>query len=161
SVESVTVRPGLLELFDWAHWNGWVVTVVSNGFDFYVDGVLDALGADRVARHAGRTRHEYRWHVTYYSPRGIELEEGFKLSYAAAFQTWAMARATCRRPGSRRPSSLATRSSPASAANIHGSRRSKPSTISSRFSKPSHAIGPSNLATTCENPRPPFDPSQG
>ncbi len=86
SVESVTVRPGLLELFDWAHWNGWVVTVVSNGFDFYVDGVLDAIGADRVARHAGRTRHDYRWHVTYYSPRGIELEEGFKLSYAAAFQ---------------------------------------------------------------------------
>lgn len=86
SVESVTVRPGLLELLDWAHWNGWVVTVISNGFDFYVDGVLDAIGADRLARHAGRTRHDYRWRVTYYSPRGIELEEGFKLSYAAAFQ---------------------------------------------------------------------------
>lgn len=86
SVESVTVRPGLLELLDWAHWNDWLVTVISNGFDFYVDGVLDALGADRIARHAGRTRHDYRWRVTYYSPRGVALEEGFKLSYAAAFQ---------------------------------------------------------------------------
>jgi len=86
SVGAVTVRPGLLELLDWAHWNDWIVTVVSNGFDFYVDGVLDAIGADRVARHAGRTRHDYRWRVTYYSPRGIALEEGFKLSYAAAFQ---------------------------------------------------------------------------
>lgn len=86
SVESVTVRPGLLELLDWAHWNDWLVTVISNGFDFYVDGVLDALGADRIARHAGRTRHDYRWRVTYYSPRGVALEEGFKLSYASAFQ---------------------------------------------------------------------------
>ena len=86
SAESVTVRQGFLELLDWAHWNEWVVTVVSNGFDFYVDGVLDAIGADRIARHAGRTRHDYRWRVTYYSPRGVELEEGFKLSYAAAYQ---------------------------------------------------------------------------
>ncbi len=86
SVESVTVREGLLELLDWAHWHDWVVTVISNGFDFYVESVLDAIGADRVARHAGRTSHDYRWHVTYYSPRGVALEEGFKLSYAAAFQ---------------------------------------------------------------------------
>ena len=83
---AVSVRTGFLELLDWAHWNGWLPVVVSNGFDFYVDVVLDGLGADRLARHAGRTSQDYRWRVTYYSPRGIALEEGFKLSYAAAFQ---------------------------------------------------------------------------
>jgi 2,3-diketo-5-methylthio-1-phosphopentane phosphatase len=83
---TVTVRPGFLELLDWAQWNDWLPIVVSNGFDFYVDAVLDSLGADRLARHAGRTALDYRWRVTYYSPRGIALEDGFKLSYAAAFQ---------------------------------------------------------------------------
>jgi 2-hydroxy-3-keto-5-methylthiopentenyl-1-phosphate phosphatase len=79
-------RPGLLALVDWAHWHDWLTVVVSNGFDFYVEAVLDDLGLDRVARHCGRARHDYRWRVTYFSPRGIELAEGFKLSYAAAFQ---------------------------------------------------------------------------
>jgi 2-hydroxy-3-keto-5-methylthiopentenyl-1-phosphate phosphatase len=79
-------RPGLMELTDWAHWNDWLVAIVSNGFDFAVDTVLDDLGLDRVTRHAGRARHLYRWRVSYLSPRGIELQEGFKLSYAAAFQ---------------------------------------------------------------------------
>ena len=79
-------RHGFLELLDWALWNDWVPVVVSNGFDFYVDALLDRLGVDRVARHAGRTRLEYRWRCTYYSPRGIEIEDGFKLAYAAAFK---------------------------------------------------------------------------
>lgn len=79
-------RPGLLELTGWAEWHGWVVTVVSNGFDFAVNAVLDALGLDRAARHCGRTRLAYRWRVRYSSPRGIELLEGFKLSYVAAFR---------------------------------------------------------------------------
>lgn len=84
---SVTVRPGFLELVDWATWHDWLPIVVSNGFDLYVDTVLDGLGLDRVARHAGRTRREYRWQALYYSPRGIVLEDAFKLSYAAAFRS--------------------------------------------------------------------------
>ena len=79
-------RPGLGALVDWAHWNEWPVVVVSNGFDFYVDTVIAGLGLDRIAAHAGRTRNEYRWRVRYLSPRGIELQDGFKLSYARAFK---------------------------------------------------------------------------
>lgn len=82
--EVAQVRKGFLELLDWAHWHDWQAMVVSNGFDFYVDEVLDGLGLDRVARHAGRTRRDYRWRGTYYSPRGIEVQERFKVSYAAA-----------------------------------------------------------------------------
>jgi len=79
-------RDGLVELCDWAHWNDWLVAVVSSGFDLYIDPILDDLGLDRAARHAGRAERGYRWRVRYYSPRGIELQEGFKLSYADAFR---------------------------------------------------------------------------
>lgn len=80
------VRPGFVELMEWAHRNRWYPVVVSNAFDFSVDAVLDDLGFDRIARHCGRTRFDYRWRVRYESPRGIELADGFKLSYAAAFK---------------------------------------------------------------------------
>lgn len=86
ALEVAQPREGIVELVDWAHWNGWVATVVSNGLDVYVEAVLDKLGLDRVSRHAGRTRFEYHWQVRYLSPRGIELQEGFKTSYAAAFK---------------------------------------------------------------------------
>ena len=85
ALEVARPRPGLLELTDWAHWNGWVVTVVSLGFDFYVDPILDKLGLTRAARHMGRTRNDFRWRVRYSSPRGIELNAGFKVSYAQSF----------------------------------------------------------------------------
>lgn len=86
ALEVTRPRSGLLELLDWALWHDWLPVVVSNGFDFYVDALLDKLGVDRVTRHAGRTRFEYQWRCTYYSPRGIEIEEGFKLAYASAFR---------------------------------------------------------------------------
>jgi len=79
-------REGFLRLTDWAHWHGWLPVVVSNGFNLYVDPILDDLGVDRVARHAGRARFDYRWRVSYLSPRGIEVQEGFKVGYAAAFR---------------------------------------------------------------------------
>jgi 2-hydroxy-3-keto-5-methylthiopentenyl-1-phosphate phosphatase len=81
-----TLRDGFLELLDWAHWHGWVVAVVSNGFDIAVDAVLDRAGVRRVVRHAGSTKRAYRWRVRYLSPRGIEIASGFKLAYAQAFR---------------------------------------------------------------------------
>ncbi|MBI5946834.1 MAG: HAD-IB family phosphatase [Chloroflexi bacterium] len=77
-------RPGLPQLNAWAARNGWLVSVVSNGLDLCVDPVLDDLGLDRVARHCGRTTRGYRWRVSYFSPRGVELQQGFKLAYASA-----------------------------------------------------------------------------
>ena len=133
--DAVTLRPGFLEALDWALWNGWTPVVVSNGFDFYVDAVLDKAGVDRVARHAGRARFDYRWQVTYLSPRGIELEAGYKLSYAAAFKGVgdfvayvAMARATSKRRSSPGSSSRATRCCGRSKASTRGSMRSIRST---------------------------------
>ena len=79
-------REGLLELLDWAQWNDWLPMVVSNGFDIYVNPVLDSLGIDRVTRHAGRARFDYRWRVTYFSPRGVEIQDGFKLAYASSLK---------------------------------------------------------------------------
>lgn len=85
AVEVAKPRAGLLELVDWAHWNDWSVAIVSNGYDFYIDPVLDALGLERVSRHCGRTQHVYRWRVSYLSPRGVEVQSGFKVSYVSAF----------------------------------------------------------------------------
>ena len=83
---SARPREGVLELLDWALWNDWLPIVVSNGFDIYVNPVLDSLGIDRVTRHAGRARFDYRWRVTYFSPRGVEIQDGFQLAYAASFK---------------------------------------------------------------------------
>lgn len=84
--DTVHLRAGFAELMDWARRNDWYPVVVSNTYDFCLDAVLDDLGFDRVGRHCGRTSFDYRWRVRYESPRGIELADGFKLSYAAAFK---------------------------------------------------------------------------
>ncbi len=79
-------RPGFEELVGWAQWHGWLPIVVSTAPDVCVETVLDEPDFDRVTRHCGRTRQVYRWRLTYASPRGVELEEGFLLSYAAALR---------------------------------------------------------------------------
>lgn len=78
--------PDLYELTDWTHWHGWLPIVVSTAPDLIVDTVLDDLGLDRVTRHCGRAQFHYRWRLTYFSPRGIEIEERFAVAFAAAFQ---------------------------------------------------------------------------
>jgi 2-hydroxy-3-keto-5-methylthiopentenyl-1-phosphate phosphatase len=86
AMDIATPRPGLLELGDWAQWNGWHIAVVSSGWDLYINPILDAIGAERMPRHCGRARFTYRWRLQYLSPRGIELTDGFKLSYAGAYR---------------------------------------------------------------------------
>lgn len=86
ALDAAEPRDGLLELLDWAHWNGWNAAVVSNGWNLYIDPVLERLGADRLARHCGRASFVYRWRLRYLSPRGIELVDGFKTSYASEFK---------------------------------------------------------------------------
>jgi len=84
--ELARLRPGLEELVGWAQWHGWLPIVISTAPAVCVETVLEDPGFDRVTRHCGRTRQVYRWRLTYASPRGVELEEGFQLSYAAALR---------------------------------------------------------------------------
>ncbi len=84
--ELARVRPGFEELLGWAQWHGWLPIVVSTAPDVCVETVLEDAAFNRVTRHCGRTRQVYRWRLTYASPRGVELEEGFLLSYAAALR---------------------------------------------------------------------------
>lgn len=86
AVEVAEPRDGLLELLDWTHWNGWMSAILSTGWDLYIDPILDKLGVDRVTRHCGRARFNYRWRLRYLSPRGIEVVDGFALSYVAAYR---------------------------------------------------------------------------
>lgn len=81
-----TPRAGLLELLDWTLWNDWSPVILSNGWDIYINPILERMGVDRVVRHCGRARFNYRWQLRYLSPRGIELADSFKLSYVAAYR---------------------------------------------------------------------------
>ncbi|GAB4320995.1 MAG: hypothetical protein Kow0010_01130 [Dehalococcoidia bacterium] len=80
------VAPDLYDLTDWAHWHGWLPIVVSTAPDLLVDTVLDDLGLDRITRHCPRAQFHYRWRLTYFSPRGVEIEDRFAVAYAAAFR---------------------------------------------------------------------------
>ncbi|MDE2668900.1 MAG: hypothetical protein OXI51_04515 [Chloroflexota bacterium] len=84
--ELARLREGFQELVGWAQWHGWLPIVISTAPDVCVETVLEDPDFDRVTRHCGRTRQVYRWRLTYASPRGVELEEGFLLSYAAALR---------------------------------------------------------------------------
>lgn len=79
-------RPEFEDLLGWAQWHGWLPVVVSTAPDVCVETVMEDPRFDRVTRHCGRTRQVYRWRLTYASPRGVELEEGFLLSYAGALR---------------------------------------------------------------------------
>ncbi len=75
---------GLLELWHWAHWNRWHMAVGGVTFDLLMNPVLDAVGIDRAARHAGRTDTHYRRRVRFLSPRGVEIRSSFVAAYLGA-----------------------------------------------------------------------------
>jgi hypothetical protein len=77
---------GLVELWDWAHWNGWQMAVGGVTFDLLMDPVLDGLGLDRVARHCGRTDMLYRRRVRFLSPRGIEIRSNFLTAFLGSYR---------------------------------------------------------------------------
>ncbi|GBD22692.1 2-hydroxy-3-keto-5-methylthiopentenyl-1-phosphate phosphatase [bacterium HR29] len=86
ATETAELERGLTELWDWAHWNDWFLVVLADGFDFYVEPSLAPLGLPRLPRHCARTTTRYRWRAQYFSPRGIEIQARFKLSYVAAYR---------------------------------------------------------------------------
>ncbi|KAA0234227.1 hypothetical protein EDM76_08930 [bacterium] len=85
-LENARPREGLLDLVRWCSERGWTPLIVTHAFDLAVGAVLRDLGLDRVAFHAGRARFAYRWRLSYLSPRGVELQDGFQLSYVAALR---------------------------------------------------------------------------
>lgn len=78
--------PELHALQDWAHWHGWFGVVAGAVPDVVMNAVLDDARLTRVARHAGRLRFVYQWRLSFLSPRGVEVEDGFTVGYMAAFQ---------------------------------------------------------------------------
>ncbi|MBE7517890.1 MAG: hypothetical protein HS107_01445 [Thermoflexaceae bacterium] len=84
--EKACVRDGFVDLVRWCNEHGWAPMVVTHAFDLAVGAVLRDPGLDRVAVHAGRMRFAYRWRLTYLSPRGVEVQDGFQLSYVAAMR---------------------------------------------------------------------------
>lgn len=81
------IAKGVMELWDWAHWNGWHVAFGGVTFDTLMDPLLDAAGLDRVARHCGRTDTLYKRRLRFLSPRGVEIRSRFVAAYLGSYLT--------------------------------------------------------------------------
>lgn len=78
---------GLIELWDWVHWNGWHMAVGGVTFELLLDPVLNGVGLDRVARHCGRTDMLYRRRLRFLSPRGVEIRSNFSSAYLGSYKS--------------------------------------------------------------------------
>ena len=84
--ENAEPAAGLLELWDWIHWNGWHMAIGGVTFDLLMDPVLDSVGLDRVARHCGRAETLYRRQLRFLSPRGVEIRSNFVAAYIGSYR---------------------------------------------------------------------------
>ena len=65
------------------------LTIVSGGLDFYIEAVLDKIGAPDLELHCARTSFTKDGiAVSYAGPDGGTIEEGFKKKYLAWLRKW-------------------------------------------------------------------------
>ena len=84
--EHVKIRPGFKELVDYCQLKGHRLVIVSNGLIFYIRALLESLGLNNVEVYAARNQfHPQGMKVSYFSPEGKELDDGFKESYTRLF----------------------------------------------------------------------------
>lgn len=80
------LRPGFPELLDFCEKNKFEFVIVSNGFDFYIDVVLNDLGLNHIKTVYGKTEFNHNGlAVKYFSPAGIEMMSGFKEAYTRLY----------------------------------------------------------------------------
>ncbi len=81
---SVEVRPGFLEFAEHCRATGVRLVIVSSGLDFYIEAVLDEIGASDLELHCARTSFSQDGIVvSYLDPEGNIVEEGFKRKWLA------------------------------------------------------------------------------
>lgn len=87
SVEkNVRVRPGFRRLVDYCASRGFRFVIVSNGLEFYINAVLDALGLSDIQVCAATNAFLAEGvRVQYVGPDGSVLQDGFKEAYIALF----------------------------------------------------------------------------
>lgn len=87
SVErNVRVRPGFRRLVDYCASRGFRFVIVSNGLEFYINAVLDALGLGDIQVYAATNAFSADGvRVQYIGPDGTVLQDGFKEAYIKMF----------------------------------------------------------------------------
>ena len=82
--QNVEVRPGFLEFAEHCRTAGIGLIIVSSGLDFYIEAVLDRIGASDLELHCGQTSFSQDGIVvSYLDPEGNIVEEGFKKKWLA------------------------------------------------------------------------------
>ncbi len=85
-LERVRIRAGLHELLDYCRRKGLRFVIVSNGLDFYIRTILEALGVDNIEVFSAQTIFSPKGiKARYIGPNGIELQDNFKEAYARHF----------------------------------------------------------------------------
>jgi len=80
--DRVKIRPGFKELVVFCKNNDYRFFIVSNGLIFYIRALLENMGLNDIEVYAARNQfHPEGMKVSYISPEGKELDDGFKESY--------------------------------------------------------------------------------
>lgn len=80
--QNTTVKAGFLELVDYCRTADIDFAIVSSGLDFYIEAVLDNIGAPHLELHCARTSFgQDGVTVSYIGPDGNTVGKGFKQQY--------------------------------------------------------------------------------
>ncbi len=77
--DRVKIRPGFRELLDYCSRKGLKFVIVSNGVDFYIEAILEDMGAGGIEVFAAQSQFRPGgMRVDYIGPDGSRMEAGFK-----------------------------------------------------------------------------------
>jgi len=84
--ENVKLRPGFAELVACCRRQGLRLVIVSNGLEFYIEGLLEDIGVTDIEVFAARTQFDPEGlRVQYIGPDGSPLDSDFKEAYVDYF----------------------------------------------------------------------------
>ena len=82
----VHIRAGFEEFAAYCRRKGFLLVIVSNGLDFYIEGILKQIGLPDIEAHGAHTKFDgRRVSVSYIGPDGTELDDRFKEAYVKRF----------------------------------------------------------------------------
>ena len=86
ALSQVEIRPGFAEMVDYCRRRDFRFVIVSNGLDFYIDGILREIGLEDITVYAAETGFDPTGlKVLYVGPDGNTLDDDFKVAYADLF----------------------------------------------------------------------------
>ncbi len=82
----VRIQAGFNELLAYCRRKGFRFVIVSNGLDFYIEGILRNIGVDNIEVLSAQTHFSSKGiEVKYIGPEGNQIQDGFKEAYIRLF----------------------------------------------------------------------------